>query len=63
MTENIDVIGKLDELLKYANDADQEHEVMVTLMRRGWITEDGRIGKDLKPLVDPAAIEAFGEPF
>lgn len=56
----VDLVG-LDYLLDYLNDLHQEDKLLVSLVRKGWVKEDGTLAKDLMEKLPEAVEKAFDE--
>jgi hypothetical protein len=48
-----------ESLLDWINDTHQEKDLLVALVRKGWITENGELAKDLSFEFDSVVDEAF----
>lgn len=56
----VDLVG-LDYLLDFLNDFQQEDKLLVSLVRKGWVKEDGTLAKDLMEKLPEAVEKAFDE--
>jgi hypothetical protein len=51
----------LESILDWSTDQGKEAIVLTSLLRKGWINEEGVVASDLKRLLDKSIEEAFAE--